>query len=70
MSERDLKRLILNPEFSTIVDKGRKPEDRGEGLHIAQTNIEKLKGSIDIRSKEGQGGPQDCRRRRKSDPQQ
>ena len=55
MSESDLKRLILNPEFSTVVDKGTKPEDRGEGLHIVQTNIEKLKGSIDIRSKEGQG---------------
>lgn len=55
MPDSDLKRLILNPKFSTVDDKGRKPEDRGEGLHIVQTNLERLKGSIDIRSKEGQG---------------
>jgi two-component system chemotaxis sensor kinase CheA len=55
MSDSDLKLLILNPEFSTVIDTGRKPEDRGEGLHIVKTNIEKLKGSIDIRSEAGQG---------------
>lgn len=55
MSDSDLKRLILNPAFSTVTDQGRKPEDRGQGLHVVKTSIDKLKGSIDIRSKAGRG---------------
>ena len=55
MSDNDLKRLILNPEFSTAAVKGKKSTGHGAGLHIVRNIIEQLNGSIDISSRAGKG---------------
>ncbi len=55
ISDSDLKLMILNPEFSTVIDKGSESANRGEGLHSAKTIIEKLKGTVDISSEAGKG---------------
>lgn len=54
MSEREKIALILAPGFSTA-EKLSDVSGRGVGMDVVKTNIEKLKGTIDIESVVGQG---------------
>lgn len=60
LSDREVHHLIFAPGFSTaasITD----ISGRGVGMDVVKRNLEKIKGKIDIRSKEGQGTRFDLR---------
>ncbi|MEM9445134.1 MAG: chemotaxis protein CheA [Verrucomicrobiota bacterium] len=54
MGERDVYGLIFSPGFSTA-PKVTNLSGRGVGMDVVKTNIEKIGGSIDIKSEIGQG---------------
>jgi two-component system chemotaxis sensor kinase CheA len=54
MSERELVNLIFLPGFSTA-EKVTNVSGRGVGMDVLKTNIEKIRGTVDIQSKAGQG---------------
>ncbi|MFK7737136.1 MAG: chemotaxis protein CheA [Pirellulaceae bacterium] len=54
MSERELTNLILLPGFSTA-EKVTNVSGRGVGMDVVKTNIEKIGGSLEIRSETGVG---------------
>ena len=54
MKEEDVFKLIFEPGFSTA-EKVTDISGRGVGMDVVKKNIEKLKGRVEVRSKEGQG---------------
>ncbi|TVQ33275.1 MAG: chemotaxis protein CheA [Phycisphaeraceae bacterium] len=54
MSDRDAHRLIFLPGFSTAAEVS-DLSGRGVGMDVVRTNIEKLKGAIDLESAPGMG---------------
>ena len=54
MSDKDVFALIFAPGFSTA-DQVTDISGRGVGMDVVRQNLEKIKGSIDISSKPGQG---------------
>ena len=54
MSRQELLRLIFQPGFSTA-DRVTQFSGRGVGMDVVRTNIEKIGGTVDIESTEGQG---------------
>ncbi len=54
MADEDAVRLILAPGFSTA-DTVSDVSGRGVGMDVVNSNIQKLKGQLDIRSEEGKG---------------
>lgn len=54
MSDKDIYRFIMLPGFSTA-DQVSDLSGRGVGMDVVRTNIEDLKGSIDVESKPGKG---------------
>ncbi len=54
MSDRDRMRLIFAPGFSTA-EKLSDVSGRGVGMDVVRSNVEKIKGSIDLQSVVGQG---------------
>jgi two-component system, chemotaxis family, sensor kinase CheA len=54
MTDRDVQRFIFAAGFSTA-DKVTDLSGRGVGMDVVKTNIEKIKGTIDLSSVEGQG---------------
>lgn len=54
MSRQELLRLIFLPGFSTA-DRVTQFSGRGVGMDVVRTNIEKIGGTVDIESTEGQG---------------
>jgi two-component system chemotaxis sensor kinase CheA len=54
MSERELMRFIFKPGFSTAA-KVTSVSGRGVGMDVVRTNIEKIGGTIDLRSDLGRG---------------
>jgi two-component system chemotaxis sensor kinase CheA len=54
LSERELVNLIFLPGFSTA-EKITNVSGRGVGMDVLKTNIEKIRGTVDIQSKPGQG---------------
>jgi len=54
MSERDVHRFIFNAGFSTAAAVTA-VSGRGVGMDVVKTNIEKIGGTIDVRSRLGQG---------------
>lgn len=54
LSERDAYALIFQPGFSTA-EKVSDVSGRGVGMDVVKTNIERLKGTIDIQSAPGEG---------------
>ncbi|MCA9300119.1 MAG: chemotaxis protein CheA, partial [Phycisphaerales bacterium] len=54
LSDRDVHRFIFLPGFSTA-DQVSDLSGRGVGMDVVRTNIEKLKGTIDVTSEEGVG---------------
>jgi two-component system chemotaxis sensor kinase CheA len=54
MSDSELVRLIMTPEFSTVAQANSTPGP-GAGMDVVRNNIEKLNGTIDISSQVGSG---------------
>lgn len=54
MSREDLLRLIFLPGFSTV-ERVTQFSGRGVGMDVVRTNIEKIGGTVDIESPQGQG---------------
>jgi two-component system, chemotaxis family, sensor kinase CheA len=54
MAERDIQQFIFHPGFSTA-ETVTAVSGRGVGMDVVRTNIEKIGGSIEIRSTKGQG---------------
>ncbi|MFN7737402.1 MAG: chemotaxis protein CheW [Pirellula sp.] len=54
LSDHDTAQLIFLPGFSTA-DKVSNVSGRGVGMDVVKTNIEKIGGTIDLQSTEGQG---------------
>jgi len=54
MSDKDIHRFIMLPGFSTA-DQVSDLSGRGVGMDVVRTNIEELKGSIDVESEPGKG---------------
>jgi len=54
MAERDIQQFIFHPGFSTA-DTVTAVSGRGVGMDVVRTNIEKIGGSIEIRSTKGKG---------------
>jgi two-component system chemotaxis sensor kinase CheA len=54
LSDQDILRLIMEPGFSTA-EQVTSVSGRGIGLDVVRRNVEPLRGSISIASKEGQG---------------
>jgi len=54
LSDHDMQRLIMMPGFSTA-DKISDISGRGVGLDVVATNIQALRGSIEVESTKGQG---------------
>ncbi len=54
MTDKQVLELIFHPGFSTA-EKITQVSGRGVGMDVVKTNIEKIKGTIDIESVEGQG---------------
>ena len=54
MAERDIQQFIFHPGFSTALAVTA-VSGRGVGMDVVRTNIEKIGGSIEIRSIKGQG---------------
>lgn len=54
MSDREAYNLIFLPGFSTA-DKVTNVSGRGVGMDVVKTNIEKIGGSVDVISQDGQG---------------
>ena len=54
MSDREVSQLILLPGFSTA-EQVSSVSGRGVGMDVVKTNIEKIGGTLDLESKEGQG---------------
>ena len=54
MAERDIQQFIFHPGFSTA-ETVTAVSGRGVGMDVVRTNIEKLGGSIEIRSTKGKG---------------
>ena len=54
MSEREIANLIFLPGLSTT-EKVSNVSGRGVGMDVVKTNIEKIGGTVDVRSKPGQG---------------
>lgn len=54
MTDEEVFKLIFEPGFSTAA-KVTDVSGRGVGMDVVKKNIEKLKGRVDIRSREGQG---------------
>ena len=54
MAERDIQQFIFHPGFSTA-ETVTAVSGRGVGMDVVRTNIEKIGGSIGIRSTKGQG---------------
>ena len=54
MGERDIQRFIFRPGFSTAAAVTA-VSGRGVGMDVVKTNIERIGGTVDLRSREGQG---------------
>lgn len=54
MSDEEIFALIFQPGFSTAAQVT-EISGRGVGMDVVKRNLEKLKGTIDVKSKEGQG---------------
>lgn len=54
MRDEDIFKCIFEPGFSTA-DKVTSVSGRGVGMDVVKKNIERLKGRVDIRSREGEG---------------
>ena len=54
MAERDIQQFIFHPGFSTA-ETVTAVSGRGVGMDVVRTNIEKIGGSVEIRSTKGQG---------------
>ncbi len=54
MSDREICGLIFTPGFSTA-EQLTEVSGRGVGMDVVKTNIEKLKGTVEVESKEGAG---------------
>lgn len=54
LSEQEIFRLVLEPGFSTA-DTVTRLSGRGVGMDVARTNVEAMRGTLDIRSRAGQG---------------
>jgi len=54
MSDREMVNLIFLPGFSTA-EKVTNVSGRGVGMDVLKTNIEKIRGTVDVQSKPGQG---------------
>ena len=54
LSNNEIYNLIFSPGFSTV-EQVSEISGRGVGMDIVKTNIEKLRGSIDIKTEEGKG---------------
>jgi two-component system chemotaxis sensor kinase CheA len=54
MGARELQNLIFLPGFSTA-EKVTNVSGRGVGMDVVRTNIEKIGGTVDVQSKQGQG---------------
>jgi two-component system chemotaxis sensor kinase CheA len=54
MSDREVFNLVFLPGFSTA-EKVTNVSGRGVGMDVVKTNIEKIGGSVDVLSEEGQG---------------
>ena len=54
MSEREILRFIFRPGFSTA-SQVTSVSGRGVGMDVVKTNVERIGGTIDLRSREGQG---------------
>jgi len=54
MSDRELHRFIFKPGFSTAA-KVTSVSGRGVGMDVVRTNIEKIGGTIDLRTEKGKG---------------
>ncbi|UPG71016.1 chemotaxis protein CheW [Roseomonas gilardii subsp. gilardii] len=54
MSERDVQRLIFHPGFSTAAAVTA-VSGRGVGMDVVKTNIERIGGTVEVRSREGKG---------------
>ncbi|MDX9911294.1 MAG: chemotaxis protein CheA [Phycisphaerales bacterium] len=54
LSDREVNRFIFLPGFSTA-DQVSDLSGRGVGMDVVRTNIEKLKGSVDVSSEPGKG---------------
>ncbi|MEX1147435.1 MAG: chemotaxis protein CheW [Sphingomonadales bacterium] len=54
MSEQQIQKFILHPGFSTA-DKVTNVSGRGVGMDVVRSNIEKIGGTIDLKSTEGKG---------------
>ena len=54
MNERELTNLILLPGFSTA-EQVTNVSGRGVGMDVVKTNVEKIGGTLDIQSSQGQG---------------
>lgn len=54
MKDEDVFKLIFEPGFSTA-EKVTDISGRGVGMDVVKKNIEKLKGRVEVRSKEGEG---------------
>jgi two-component system chemotaxis sensor kinase CheA len=54
MSDRDVGNLIFLPGFSTA-EKVSNVSGRGVGMDVVKTNIEKIGGTVDVQSQQGQG---------------
>lgn len=54
MSEREVLDLIFRPGFSTA-ERVTNVSGRGVGMDVVRTNIERIGGSVDVRSRRGEG---------------
>ncbi len=54
MSDRDVGNMIFLPGFSTA-EKVSNVSGRGVGMDVVKTNIEKIGGTVDVHSQQGQG---------------
>lgn len=54
LSEQDIFRLILEPGFSTA-EKVTNLSGRGVGMDVVRSNVESMRGTLDIQSREGLG---------------
>ena len=54
MTDREILDFIFQPGFSTAI-KTTNVSGRGVGMDVVRTNIEKLKGTIELSTREGQG---------------
>jgi two-component system chemotaxis sensor kinase CheA len=62
MGERDIQRFIFRAGFSTAAAVT-SVSGRGVGMDVVRTNVEKIGGTIDLRSREGKAPPSSSRSR-------